>query len=111
MTKLKVAGRKQTDTKNSLPSQQEKLRRIIRKSEQNPVQLEDNRTYLLVFKTDKARIEGTGAISGWMQGFRFGDQDVTVVKGHQVKELQRLKIPYEFFIPNSNGNGHHIRRV
>jgi hypothetical protein len=70
------------------------------------VQIEDGRTYIITFKTKKARIEST-ILPGWITSTIIDDKHVKIVKGWQIKELDKLEIPYQFFTPVSIRNGDH----
>ena len=82
------------------------LKEEVKESERGRVKIEDGRIYLLVFGTNRARIEGNYAMSGlgWRLGIRIGNQNVSIVRGYQVKELERLKIPYRIFTTKPDGN-------
>ncbi len=81
-----------------------------RKLERGEFQIKDENTYLLTFPNSKARIEGKEAMSevgGVRQGVLIEGQHVSAVWGFQVKELDRLKIPYRIFgIESKNNNNH-----
>lgn len=69
-----------------------------RNSEQPKIEIKDFNVYLLIFKTRKAEIEGNEAMSqlGVRQGTFIDGKHVSIVRGYQVKELERLGIPYQF---------------
>ncbi|MDE1870939.1 MAG: hypothetical protein KGI06_01735 [Candidatus Micrarchaeota archaeon] len=87
----------------------EKLTRSkVKKIEQNEMQVEDRKTYAITFPTRKSRIDGNyilmGIYPGTSSSMSDDGQDVTVAKGYQVKVLDKLGIPWEFFKRKSNGN-------
>jgi hypothetical protein len=102
---VKTSARKKTNVHNT-----NLLRHgAITQHRKNQILVDDGRTYLLVFKSLKAEAEGNYAMAGigLMQGVKIGNNHVSVVKGYQVRELERLKIPYQIFTTQSNGNGNH----
>lgn len=109
MTKIKTATRRQVAVGASLLRQKRKLKEQVKESEQSQVQIEDGRGYLLVFNSIQAEAEGNYVMSGMglLQGIKIGDKHVSIVKGYQVRELERLKIPYEIFTTKPNRNGNH----
>lgn len=85
------------------------IRVRTRKPEQNSVEIKDLNPYLLVFSNRKAEIDGNEAMSqiGVRQGTFIDGKHVSIVWGYQVKELERLGIPYKFFTRRSRESKEH----
>ena len=74
------------------------------------VKIEDGKNYVLTFPSRKARIEGDYILMGIPPGTSSSMSDdgqfVTVARGYQIKELDKLGIPWGFFRRKLNNNNH-----
>jgi len=84
------------------------------KFEEKESQIKDGNTYMLIFPTRKARIEGKEAMSeagGIRQGVYIEGEHISIVWGFQVRELNRLGIPYHFYLEQSSKNNHNSHKI
>ncbi|MDE1870740.1 MAG: hypothetical protein KGI06_00685 [Candidatus Micrarchaeota archaeon] len=84
------------------------------KFEEKESGIKDENTYMLIFPSRKARIEGKEAMSeagGIRQGAYIDGEHVSIVWGFQVRELNRLKIPYRFYTELSRKTNHNNHRI